>query len=80
MPVMFQQISAKKTHYLATMKLIPQWVSLFLLKSGIADLISPVFRLSGTPATDFLNTLTNNKDLQVVFSYFFYGVSLRLPK
>ncbi|XP_014190844.2 inactive all-trans-retinol 13,14-reductase isoform X1 [Haplochromis burtoni] len=68
------KISAKKTHYLATLKLIPQWVSLFLLKSGIADLISPVFRLSGTCATDFVNTLTSNKDLHTIFSYFFYGV------
>nr|XP_015818274.2 inactive all-trans-retinol 13,14-reductase [Nothobranchius furzeri] len=68
------KISAKKTHYLATLKLIPQWVSLFLLKSGIANLISPVFRLSGTCATDYLNTLTKNKDLQILFSYLFYGV------
>ncbi|XP_013887868.1 putative all-trans-retinol 13,14-reductase [Austrofundulus limnaeus] len=68
------KISAKKTHYLASLKLIPQWVSLFLLKSGIADLVSPVFRLSGTCATDFMNTLTKNKDLQILFSYLFYGV------
>lgn len=73
-PLFFQQISAKKTHYLATLKLIPQCVSLFLLKSGIADLISPVFRLSGTCATDFVNTLTSNKDLHTIFSYFFYGM------
>lgn len=69
------QISAKKTHYLATLKLIPQWLSLFLLKSGIADLVSSVFRLSGTCATDLVNTLTANKDLHVIFSYLFYGVS-----
>ncbi|KAK2820635.1 hypothetical protein Q5P01_023594 [Channa striata] len=68
------KISAKKTHYLATLKLIPQWVSLFLLKSGIANLMCPVFRLSGTCATDFVNTLTSNKDLHVIFSYLFYGV------
>ncbi|XP_017289341.1 inactive all-trans-retinol 13,14-reductase [Kryptolebias marmoratus] len=68
------KISAKKTHYLATLKLIPQWVSLFLLKSGIADLVSPVFRLSGTCATEYMNTLTKNKDLQILFSYLFYGV------
>uniref|UniRef100_A0A8C5GW57 Inactive all-trans-retinol 13,14-reductase-like n=1 Tax=Gouania willdenowi TaxID=441366 RepID=A0A8C5GW57_GOUWI len=68
------KISAKKTHYLATLKLIPQWVSLLLLKSGIADLVSPVFKLSGTGATKLVNTLTSNKDLQVIFSYLFYGV------
>lgn len=71
------QISAKKTHYLAMLKLIPQWLSLFLLKSGIADLISTVFRLSGTSATDLLDTLTQNKDLHVIFSYLFYGESSR---
>uniref|UniRef100_A0A667ZXR0 Retinol saturase (all-trans-retinol 13,14-reductase) like n=1 Tax=Myripristis murdjan TaxID=586833 RepID=A0A667ZXR0_9TELE len=63
-----------KTHYLATLKLIPQWVSLFLLKSGIANLVSPIFRLSGTCATDLVNTLTSNKDLHIIFSYLFYGV------
>uniref|UniRef100_A0A668A3D3 Retinol saturase (all-trans-retinol 13,14-reductase) like n=1 Tax=Myripristis murdjan TaxID=586833 RepID=A0A668A3D3_9TELE len=62
------------THYLATLKLIPQWVSLFLLKSGIANLVSPIFRLSGTCATDLVNTLTSNKDLHIIFSYLFYGV------
>ncbi|XP_068610687.1 inactive all-trans-retinol 13,14-reductase [Brachionichthys hirsutus] len=68
------KISAKKAHFLATLKMIPQWVSLFLLKSGIADLLSPVFRLSGTRASHFVNTLTSNKDLRVIFSYLFYGV------
>uniref|UniRef100_A0A668ALF0 Retinol saturase (all-trans-retinol 13,14-reductase) like n=1 Tax=Myripristis murdjan TaxID=586833 RepID=A0A668ALF0_9TELE len=50
------------------------WVSLFLLKSGIANLVSPIFRLSGTCATDLVNTLTSNKDLHIIFSYLFYGV------
>ncbi|KAL6094586.1 uncharacterized protein ACO6RY_15961 [Pungitius sinensis] len=68
------KVSAKKTHYLATLKLIPQWVSLFLLKSGIGNLVTPVFRLTGTCATDLVNTLTTNKDLHVIFSYLFYGV------
>ncbi|KAK5881530.1 hypothetical protein CesoFtcFv8_022314 [Champsocephalus esox] len=68
------KVSAKKTHYLATLKLIPQWVSLFILKSGIGNLLTDVFRLSGTCATDLVNTLTSNKDLHVIFSYLFYGV------
>ncbi|XP_028990207.1 inactive all-trans-retinol 13,14-reductase [Betta splendens] len=71
------KISARKTHYLATLKLIPRWLALFLLKSGIADLCSSVFRLSGTSATDHANTLTQNKDLQLIFSYLFYGVPPR---
>ncbi|CAL8304125.1 unnamed protein product [Lota lota] len=68
------KVSAKKTHYLATLKLIPQWVSLFLLKTGIAHFMSPIFDLTGTSATDLVNTLTSNKDLHVIFSYLFYGV------
>ncbi|KAG7263297.1 hypothetical protein CRUP_016481 [Coryphaenoides rupestris] len=68
------KVSAKKTHYLATLKLIPQWVSLFLLKSGIAQFMCPIFDLSGTCAADLVNSLTSNKDLHVIFSYLFYGV------
>ncbi|XP_075896603.1 inactive all-trans-retinol 13,14-reductase [Nelusetta ayraudi] len=71
------KISAKKTHYLATLKLIPQWVSLLLLKSGLANLLSEVFRLSGTSATELVSSLTSNKDLHVIFSYLFYGVPPR---
>lgn len=72
-PSLLHQISAKKTHYLATLKLIPQWVSLLLLKSGLANLLSPVFRLSGTSAMELVSSLTSNKDLHVIFSYLFYG-------
>lgn len=72
-PSLLHQISAKKTHYLATLKLIPQWVSLLLLKSGLANLLSEVFRLSGTSATELVSSLTSNKDLHVIFSYLFYG-------
>ncbi|XP_071265630.1 inactive all-trans-retinol 13,14-reductase [Salvelinus alpinus] len=68
------KVSAKKTHYLASLKLIPQWLALFLLKSGITHLCSSIFTLSGTGATDLVSTLTTNKDLHVIFSYLFYGV------
>lgn len=70
------QISARKTHFLAALKLIPQWVALFLLKSGIADLCSSIFRLVGTNASALANSLTSNKDLHVIFNYFFYGEAL----
>ncbi|XP_076007890.1 inactive all-trans-retinol 13,14-reductase-like [Genypterus blacodes] len=68
------KISAKKTHYLATLKLLPQWASLFILKSGIGHLVTSVFRLTGTCATEYADTLTSNKDLQLIFAYLFYGV------
>ncbi|XP_052467048.1 inactive all-trans-retinol 13,14-reductase [Carassius gibelio] len=68
------KVTARKIHYLAILKLIPQWLALFLLKSGIADLFSSVFSLSGMNATEMNKKLTSNKDLHVIFSYFFYGV------
>ncbi|XP_030630929.1 inactive all-trans-retinol 13,14-reductase [Chanos chanos] len=69
------KVCARKTHYLATLKLIPKWLALFLLKSGIADYCSSVFRLSASTAADVVSSLTSNKDLHIIFSYFFYGVS-----
>ncbi|XP_019901847.1 inactive all-trans-retinol 13,14-reductase isoform X2 [Esox lucius] len=68
------KVSAKHTYYLAILKLIPLWLALFLLKSGIANLFSSIFALSGTRATDLVNTLTTNKDLHIIFGYLFYGV------
>jgi len=68
------KVSAKKTHYLATLKLIPRWFSLFLVKTRIAHFVSPIFTLTGTSATGLVDTLTSNKDLHVIFSYLFYGV------
>uniref|UniRef100_A0A8C2JP11 Si:ch1073-13h15.3 n=1 Tax=Cyprinus carpio TaxID=7962 RepID=A0A8C2JP11_CYPCA len=69
------KVTARKIHYLAILKLIPQWLALFLLKSGIADFFcSSIFHLSGMNATEMNNKLTSNKDLHVIFSYFFYGV------
>lgn len=57
---------------------MPQWLALLLLKSGIANLFSSVYRLSGTCAAAFVNTLTSNKDLHVIFSYLFYGGSSKM--
>jgi len=68
------KVSAKKTHYLATLKLIPRWLSLFLVKTRIAHFVSPIFTLTGTGATGLVETLTSNKDLHIIFSYLFYGV------
>ncbi|XP_053094414.1 inactive all-trans-retinol 13,14-reductase [Pangasianodon hypophthalmus] len=68
------KMSARNTHLLAALKLIPQWVALFLLKSGIANLCSSIFRLVGTNATAVADSLTSNKDLHIIFYYLFYGV------
>ncbi|XP_072523448.1 inactive all-trans-retinol 13,14-reductase-like [Salminus brasiliensis] len=71
------KISARDTQYLAALKMIPEWFAVFLLRSGIASLWSSTFRLIGSSATAVADTLTSNKDLQIIFAYFFYGVPPR---
>ncbi|XP_043086966.1 inactive all-trans-retinol 13,14-reductase [Puntigrus tetrazona] len=68
------KVTARQIPFLAVLKLIPEWLALFLLKSGIANLFSSIFRLSVSNATEVNNRLTSNKDLHLIFSYFFYGV------
>lgn len=77
--VLFSKISARQTQYLATLKLIPQWLALFLLKSGIADLFSSIFRLVYTSTKTVADSLTANLDLQMIFSYIFYGKVIKQP-
>ncbi|XP_076008262.1 inactive all-trans-retinol 13,14-reductase-like [Genypterus blacodes] len=68
------KMSARKIHYLMVLKLLPEWASLFILRSGIGHLVSSIFRLTGTCASEFTDMLTSNKDLQLIFAYLFYGV------
>jgi len=68
------KISALKIYYLCMLKLMPSWLSLFLLRSGIANFMSPIFALSGTGNTGLMESLTPNKDLHVVLSHMFHGV------
>ncbi|XP_056611673.1 inactive all-trans-retinol 13,14-reductase-like [Triplophysa dalaica] len=68
------KIASKKIHLLCMLKMLPLWFTRFLLWSGIADLISPLFRYSRTSTTDVLKSLTVNRDLLTVFSQTFYGV------
>ncbi|XP_007233620.2 inactive all-trans-retinol 13,14-reductase [Astyanax mexicanus] len=73
----FMKISARDTQYLAALKLIPQWLAMFLLRSGLVNLWSSTFRLIGTSATAVADSITSNKDLQIIMAYFFYGVPPR---
>ncbi|XP_043105532.1 inactive all-trans-retinol 13,14-reductase [Puntigrus tetrazona] len=68
------KICSKKIHLLCMLKMFPLWFSRFILWSGIADLISPVFKYSRTSTTDIVKSLTSNLDLLTVFSHIFYGV------
>ncbi|KAM4691931.1 all-trans-retinol 13,14-reductase-like [Rhinophrynus dorsalis] len=59
---------------LAILKMLPHFLSLLLLRSGLLYRLSPVFRLAESSYQDVVSNLTSNKDLQSVFSYLFYGV------
>ncbi|ROJ94860.1 All-trans-retinol 13,14-reductase [Anabarilius grahami] len=68
------KICSKKIHLLCMLKMVPLWFARFILWSGIADFISPIFRYSRTSTTDMVKSFTNNQDLLTVFSQIFYGV------
>uniref|UniRef100_A0A6J0TN24 L-amino-acid oxidase n=1 Tax=Pogona vitticeps TaxID=103695 RepID=A0A6J0TN24_9SAUR len=57
------------------LKMIPFWLSTFLIRWGIVHWISPVFRLLNTSHSKIIEQLTTNKDLRAIFSYLFYGVT-----
>ncbi|CAJ0949435.1 unnamed protein product [Ranitomeya imitator] len=65
---------ARQVPLLAILKMIPQHLALFLLKSGLLHRLSPVFHLAESSHQDVVRGLTSNKELQTVFSYLFYGV------
>ncbi|XP_067312753.1 inactive all-trans-retinol 13,14-reductase-like isoform X2 [Pseudorasbora parva] len=68
------KICSKKIHLLCMLKMVPLWFARFILWSGFADLVSPIFRYSRTSTTDMIKTFTSNCDLLTVFSQIFYGV------
>nr|XP_020649645.1 putative all-trans-retinol 13,14-reductase [Pogona vitticeps] len=67
-------ITLKHMPLLVFLKMIPMWLSKFLVRSGLVHWVSPIFRLTSTSQTKIVEQLTTNKDLQAVLSYFFYGV------
>ncbi|XP_072513519.1 inactive all-trans-retinol 13,14-reductase [Salminus brasiliensis] len=68
------KVCSKKIHLLCDLKLVPLWFARFILWSGIADLISPIFKYSRISTTEMLSSLTNNKDLSTVLTHFLHGV------
>ncbi|KAK2904740.1 hypothetical protein QQF64_032846 [Cirrhinus molitorella] len=68
------KICSEKIHLLCMLKMFPLWFARFILWSGIADSISPIFKYSRTSTTDVVKSLTSNQDLLTVFSQIFYGV------
>ncbi|KAI4877125.1 hypothetical protein NFI96_026476 [Prochilodus magdalenae] len=65
---------SRKIHLLCDLKLVPLWFARFILWSGIADWISPIFKYSRTSTSQMISSLTDNKDLLTVLSHICYGV------
>ncbi|XP_061761962.1 all-trans-retinol 13,14-reductase-like [Nerophis ophidion] len=65
---------SKRTPLIACLKIIPYWLVTFLIWAGLLDRISTVFRLATTNHSEMMSRLTDNKDLQALSAYLFYGV------
>lgn len=68
------QLAARRTPLIAVLKMIPFWLVNFLVRTGLLDRISSVFSLATTNHTEVMSRLTQNKDLQALSAYLFYGV------
>nr|XP_061838187.1 all-trans-retinol 13,14-reductase-like [Nerophis lumbriciformis] len=65
---------SQRTPLIACLKIIPYWLVTFLIWTGLLDRISTVFRLATTNHSQMMSRLTDNKDLQALSAYLFYGV------
>ncbi|KAM8844878.1 all-trans-retinol 13,14-reductase-like [Spinachia spinachia] len=68
------KLASRRTPLIATLKIIPYWLASFLVRSGLLDRISSVFRLATTNHSEMMSRLTKNKDLKALSAYLFYGV------
>ncbi|KAL7852672.1 hypothetical protein SRHO_G00184570 [Serrasalmus rhombeus] len=71
------KICSRKIHLLCDLKLVPLWFARFILWSGIADWISPIFKYSRTSTLEMISSLTDNKDLLTVLAHVSHGVPPR---
>uniref|UniRef100_A0A672FET6 Amine oxidase domain-containing protein n=1 Tax=Salarias fasciatus TaxID=181472 RepID=A0A672FET6_SALFA len=62
------------TPLIAMLKMIPLWMVHFLIRFGLLDRLSSVFRLATSSHSEVMSGLTQNKDLQALSAYLFYGV------
>ncbi|XP_061445879.1 all-trans-retinol 13,14-reductase-like isoform X2 [Rhineura floridana] len=69
------KIAAKHAPWVSILKMIPMWLSMFLIQWGLLHWLSPVFRMASSSHSKVIEPLTTNKDLRALFSYFFYGVA-----
>ncbi|CAG5898276.1 unnamed protein product [Menidia menidia] len=68
------KLSSRRTPLIAALKIIPSWLVTVLVRTGLLHRMSAVFRLATTSHSDMMSSLTENKDLQALSAYFFYGV------
>ncbi|KAG7459743.1 hypothetical protein MATL_G00213950 [Megalops atlanticus] len=61
------------------LKILPAPLAKFLACSGLANWLSPFFKMASRSLTEVVNELTDNKDLRAVFSYIF-GTYGNIPK
>ncbi|XP_056405295.1 all-trans-retinol 13,14-reductase-like [Hyla sarda] len=65
---------ARHVPLVAMLKIMPQYLALLLVKSGLLHRLSSVFHLAESNHQDVVERLTSNTELQTMFSYLFYGV------
>ncbi|PIO31395.1 hypothetical protein AB205_0102260 [Aquarana catesbeiana] len=75
--VALMKTAVRHVPLVAVLKMMPQWLALLLVKSGLLHWFSPVFRLAESSHQEVISRLTSNKDLQTIFSYLFYGVAIQ---
>uniref|UniRef100_A0A3Q1I4T0 Amine oxidase domain-containing protein n=1 Tax=Anabas testudineus TaxID=64144 RepID=A0A3Q1I4T0_ANATE len=68
------KLASQRAPLIAILKIIPYWLVNFLIQTGLLHSISSVFRLAGTNHSAIMSRLTQNKDLQALSAYLFYGV------
>ncbi|XP_046894720.1 all-trans-retinol 13,14-reductase-like [Hypomesus transpacificus] len=72
--IRLMKLAARRAPLIASLKMIPLWLVHFLIKTGLLERISSVFRLATTSHSEMMSRLTQNKDLQALSAYLFYGV------
>ncbi|XP_029946466.1 all-trans-retinol 13,14-reductase-like [Salarias fasciatus] len=68
------KLASRRTPLIAMLKMIPLWMVHFLIRFGLLDRLSSVFRLATSSHSEVMSGLTQNKDLQALSAYLFYGV------
>ncbi|XP_067333503.1 inactive all-trans-retinol 13,14-reductase-like isoform X2 [Channa argus] len=68
------KLASRQMPLIAILKITPYWLVNFLARTGLLGRISSVFRLTTTNHSEIMSRLTQNKDLQALSAYHFYGV------